>query len=232
VTTSSRSATSRGATNRRPWARQLCADSVYLFTGFPIAVVSFSVLVSCFATGASLLITLVGLPILVLTCVLARHFARLERLRIAWVTRRPTPEPAYRPRTRGGIGALVDAALDPQAIRDVVHGVAVFAVSCVTWTVGIVWAAMAPITVMWLHSGDDAGSDGRRVPNWLGVDSHAGRTWLYVAVAVFCVVTLPLVIRGLRALQVAFGRSLLTQADVAPSTVMSREPETAGAPTA
>ena len=29
----------------------------------------------------------------------------------------------------------VDAALDPQAIRDFIHGIAIFAVSCVTWTV-------------------------------------------------------------------------------------------------
>jgi hypothetical protein len=217
---------------RRSWSRQLGADSAYLLSGFPIAVVSFSVLVSFFATGASLLITLVGLPVLVVTCLLARQVARLERRRIAWVTARPTPEPAYRPRTRGGIAAIVDAVRDPQAIRDVVHGIAAFAVSCVTWTVGIVWAAAAPITVVWLFSGDDAGSDGRRVPHWLGVDSHAGRTWLYVAAAVFCLVTLPLVIRGLRASQVAFGRSLLTHVDVASPTVVSRELETAGAPMA
>ena len=119
-------------------------------TGFPIAIVSFSVLVSLFATGASLLITLVGLPIIVLTWLVARPFARLERRRIAWVSGRATPEPAYRQKTRGGLGALVDAALDPQSIRDVVHGIAVFAVSCVTWTVGIAWAAVAPITVAWL----------------------------------------------------------------------------------
>ena len=165
---------------------------------------------------------------MVFTWLLAKQFARVERRRIAWVSGRSTPEPAYRPRTRGGIGALVDAALDPQAIRDFVHGIAIFAVSCVTWTVGIVWTAAAPLTVVWLFSGDDAGSDGRRVPHWLGIDSHAGRTWLYVAAAVFCLVTLPLVIRGLRTLQVAFGRSLLTQADVPSSTVMPRQLESAG----
>src|SRR4051812_35075883 len=207
----------------RNWARQLGADALYLFTGFPLAVVSFSVLVSFFAAGASLLITLVGLPIVVFTWLLARQFARLERRRIAWVSGRPTPEPAYRRRTRGRIGALVDAALDPQGIRDVVHGIAIFAVSCATWTVGIAWAAVAPITVAWLVAGDDSGSDGRRVPDWLGIDSHAGRTWLYVGAAVICVVTLPLVIRGLTALQVAFGRALLTQPDATTTTSERRE---------
>jgi len=206
--------------------RRAGTDSLYLLTGFPIAVVSFSVLVACFATGVSLLITLVGLPILVGTWLLARPFAQLERRRIAWVSGRTAPEPAYRPRTRGGIGALFDAVRDPQAIRDVVHGIAIFAVSCVTWTVGIVWAAMAPITVAWLVSGDDTGSDARRVPHWLGVDSHSGRTWLYVAAAVVCVITLPWVIRGLTALQVAFGRSLLSRTSAAGSTpVIPRELE-------
>jgi hypothetical protein len=219
----------RSATGRRPWLRQLGADSIYLLTGFPTAIVSFSVLVSLFATGASLLITLVGLPILVLTWLIARPFARLERRRIGWVSGRPAPEPTYRPRTRGGVGALVDAALDPQAIRDFVHGITVFAVSCATWTAGIVWAAVAPMTAVWLFSGDSSGSDARRVPEWLGIDSHAGRTWLYVGAAVVCVITLPLVIRGLRAVQVAFGRSLLTQANGTPPPTVSRELDYAGA---
>src|SRR3954452_8073265 len=200
ATTSWSSTSTTSATARRHWGRQLGADSAYLFTGFPIAIVSFSVLVSLFATGASLLITLVALPIIVLTWLLASPFARLERRRIAWVSGRATSEPAYRQKTRGGLGALLDADLDPQAIRDVVDGITVFAVSCVTWTVGIAWAAVAPITIAWLVAGDDSGSDGRRVPDWLGIDRHARRHWLHLGAAVVCVVTLPLVIRGLTAL--------------------------------
>jgi hypothetical protein len=212
---------------RPHWLRRAGKDSIYLLTGFPIAVVSFSVLVAAFATGASLLITLVGLPLIVLTWLAARQFARLERSRIAWVSGRPAPQPSYRPRTRGGLGALVDAALDPQAVRDFVHGIAVFAVSCVTWTVAVTWAAVAPITIAWFVSGDDAGSDGRRVPDWLGIDSHAGRGWLYAGAAVVCVVTLPLVIRGLTAVQVAFGRWLLTGPQAATPRVAVRELESA-----
>ena len=203
------------ATTAPRWLRRTGTASVYLLSGFPIAIVSFSVLVSVFATGAALLVTLVGLPIVVLAWLLARPFARLERRRIAWVSGRPAIEPAYRPKTRGGVGALVDAALDPQAIRDAVHGIGVFAVSCVTWTTAIVWAAAAPLTVVWLFSDDHAGSDGRRVPDWLGIDSHSGRTWLYVGAALVCVVTLPMVIRGLTALQVKFGRWLLTEPEAA-----------------
>src|SRR4051794_14614027 len=103
------------ATARRHWGHQSGADSAYLFTGFPIAIVSFSVLVSLFATGASLLITLVGLPIIVLTWLLARPFARLERRRIAWVSGRATPEAAYRQKNRRGLRPLGAPALDPQA---------------------------------------------------------------------------------------------------------------------
>jgi len=227
MTTSWSSTSTTPVTARRHWGRQLGADSAYVLTGFPIAIVSFSVLVSFFAAGASLLITLVGLPIIVLTWFLARPFAALERRRIGWVSSQPTPTPAYRRKTRSGLGALVDAALDPQAIRDFVHGIAIFAVSCVTWTVGVAWAAVAPITVAWLVAGDDSGSDGRRVPHWLGIDSHSGRTWLYVAAAVFCVVTLPLVLRGLTALQVAFGRALLTPTEVTSSAITRRELEPA-----
>jgi len=186
--------------------RRFRNDSIYLLSGFPLAVISFSILVSFFALGVSLLITLVGLPIMVITWLLARQFARIERRRITWVSGRAAPEPAYRPRARGGVGALLDAVLDPQAARDFVHGIAIFAVSCVTWTVGIVWAAVAPLTVAWLMAG------------------HTGRAWLYVGTAVVCVLTLPLVVRGLTALQVAFGRRLLTRPQ-ATSTATRRELE-------
>src|SRR4051812_46273183 len=66
------------ATHRRPWRRQLIADGAYLATSFPLALVGFSVLVSLLSLGATLLITLVGLPILVLTLWCARGFALLE----------------------------------------------------------------------------------------------------------------------------------------------------------
>lgn len=209
--------------------RRFRNDSVYLLSGFPLAVISFSILVSFFALGASLLVTLVGLPIMVLTWLLAKQFARIERRRITWVSGRPAHEPAYRPRTRGGVSALVDAVLDPQAARDFVHGIAIFAVSCVTWTVGIVWAAFAPLTIAWLVAGDGSSSDAHRAPHWLGIDGHTGRTWLYVGTAVFCVLTLPFVIRGLTALQVAFGRALLTRPEAAAPATTRRELETAGA---
>ena len=218
MTNTSSTTSTRPDAQSTHWLRRMGTESLYLLTGFPIAIVSLSVLVSLFATGVSLLVTLVGLPILVLTWLVARQFARIERRRIAWVTGTAPAEPAYRPKTRGGVGALVDAALDPQGIRDFAHGTAVFVVSCVTWTTAVVWAAAAPLTVVWLFSGDDAGSDGRRVPHWLGIDSHAGRTWLYVAAAVVCVVTLPWVIRGLTAVQVAFGRWLLTRRQAASTS--------------
>jgi hypothetical protein len=87
--------------------------------------------------------------------------------------------------------------------------------------------AMAPLTILWLVTGDDTDSEGRRVPRWLGVDGHMGRTWLYVGAAAFCLVTLPFVIRGLTAAQMAFGRSPLTRQYDTSSTVR-RELESIG----
>src|SRR6266567_9604088 len=76
--------------------RHLGIDSVYLLTGFPLALVSFVVLVTGLSVGGGLLVMLVGIPVLTATLYIARGFAQLERWRAAKVLDAPHIPGAYR----------------------------------------------------------------------------------------------------------------------------------------
>src|SRR3954468_4909906 len=71
-----------------------------LLLDFPFAVAWFTLFTTLVATGASLLITLVGLPILTLTFLTARYAARFER----WAGRRLLGVEVEEPTSRGPRG--------------------------------------------------------------------------------------------------------------------------------
>lgn len=85
----------RVGTERPLWAK-LGRDTLYLLTGFPIALLSFSVLVTGLSLGLGLFITLLGLPVLVVVLGIARGFAAVERWRVGQVAAEMPPAP-YRP---------------------------------------------------------------------------------------------------------------------------------------
>jgi len=64
-------------------------EAAYLLLGFAVSIVAFVVLVTGLSIGLSLLITLVGIPVLVLTAVTARGLAWGERRRAALVLGQP-----------------------------------------------------------------------------------------------------------------------------------------------
>src|SRR4051812_34086193 len=76
--------------------RRLGNDTQYVLVGFPIGIVTISLLMTGFGLGAGMLVTVLGLPILVATLFAARGFAVLERLRAASVLGVELPHPAYK----------------------------------------------------------------------------------------------------------------------------------------
>jgi signal transduction histidine kinase len=202
---------------RRGWLQRLGVDSAYVLTGLPIAIVSFVVVVTGISLGAGLLITFVGIPLLVATWYAARWFAQVERTRLRWAAGHEIPEPVYRTRSRGGILGWFGVLRDGQAARDVVHALLILPVATFTWSVALTWWAVAPYGLFWPlfgHTLDAANDpDSKDLPQLLGITSYAGRSWFYVGLGAFALVTLPFVLRGLTAMQTAFGRALLVQRD-------------------
>ena len=144
MTTTTLTASHPGADMNHNVFAQLGRDAAYLLTGFPIAVVSFSVLVTGLSTGLGLLITLLGIPVLVVTLQVARLFAAVERWRVELVTGTAV-RAAYRPLDlQGGwLRRWWDRLRDTQAWLDALHGMLVFPLATVTWSIAVTWIAGA-----------------------------------------------------------------------------------------
>jgi signal transduction histidine kinase len=136
----------------RPVRLHTWKELAYLLTGLPAGIVTFTVVVTGVATGVSLLITLVGIPVLVATAYADRGLAWVERRRAALVLGRPVADPVpRRPERPGALAWLKALAVDPQTWRDAawmlllfVAGLVGFVIAVVVWGVAL-WGVTFPL---------------------------------------------------------------------------------------
>ena len=199
--------------------RRLGVETGYLLLSFPIAIASFTLLVTGLSLGAGLLVTLLGLPVLLATLYAARGFAAVERTRLGWVTDTAVAPARYRSRSGSGVRAWFRRLGDRQMWLDVLHGLLIFPIAVFSFSVAVSWWASGLFGIVWPFLGhtldrhQDPGS--KDLSQLLGFDTYTHRSLFYVGLGVFCLITLPLVIRGLTALHVALGRGLLANSRVA-----------------
>ncbi|MET0453856.1 MAG: sensor domain-containing protein [Mycobacterium sp.] len=195
--------------------RQLGMDTRYVLLGFPLAIVSFSVLVTGLSAGLGTLVFVVGVPVLTGTVLVARFFADVERMRIPAVLRRPLIRPTYRAAGSGaGLWRRTVAPLtQAQSWLDVAHGILIFPIAATTFSVVVTWWASAiggTLTIVWDWS-IPRGPDNRSLAELIGLgDSTFARIGLQTAIGLACLVTLPFVARGSALLSAGFSRLLLT----------------------
>ena len=134
--------------------------------GLGIAVAAITVLSACFSAGGSLLIWLVGIPIIGLGIELSRAFARVERWRMTMVDRRTLVPHGYRPfdgSPRRPYGVWLRAYAETQFLdehrwRDVVYVLVLFPLAIFEFTVVVsLWATaiallVSPLLVAGLRS--------------------------------------------------------------------------------
>lgn len=204
---------------KRNFVRRLGIETGYLLVSFPLAIASFTVLVTGLSLGAGLMITLLGLPVLLATLYAARGFAAVKRSLLGWVTGTPVTPARYRTHTGSGFRAWFRRLADRQMWLDVLHGLLIFPIATFTFSVGAAWWGSMLYGAVWPFLGHTIDRhqdpDSQDLPQLLGIDTYTHRTLFYVGVGVFCLLTLPLVIRGLTALHVALGRGLLANSRVA-----------------
>ena len=189
-----------------------------MLPGFPLALFAFALLVPMAAVALGTLIIWVGLPLLMLTLVIASGFAELSRARIRrWGGR--VPPAHYRPAGRGARGALRIVA-DPRRWLDLVFETLVaFPMRLINFVVAVVWTAVAlgGLTyALWAWS-LPGGSGWSQVleliaPAW--VQDSAGEQYLFDAgvnavIGLLFAVSLPLVLRGLAQLDAQVTSALL-----------------------
>lgn len=211
----------------RVWPR-LVADTRYVATGLPVAVVAAVVCLTGVAVGAGLAVVAVGLPLLLAAMLKARAFARAERERIASVLDEPVHEPAYRTAGAGMCaGAGTDDNLlrrlwavlrDPQSWRDLTHATFRFIPSTIGFSFVVSWWAVVLGGTTWGLWGWalPSGPDYQELPELLGLgDAYLTNVGFYLITAAIFAATLPAVARAWALLEARFARSLLASRSAA-----------------
>ncbi|MFC4146411.1 sensor histidine kinase [Micromonospora mangrovi] len=195
--------------------RQLLRDSQYVLLGLPLAVAGFVVVVAGISLSAGLLVTVLGLPVLAGTLYAARGLADLERLRLPAVLRQPRVRPAYRTPEPGAKAwrRIFLPMRDAQSWLDLVHGLFKLVLAIPTFVLTVVWWALAVAGTLYpaYDWAIPRGPDDQDLSQLLGMgDGAVARIAVNTAIGLFCLFTLPLLVRACALLQAGFARSLLT----------------------
>jgi hypothetical protein len=183
-----------------PRVRDIAHDFAYLVLGLPVGIAAFTVIVTGLAMAAGLAITLVGVPILLLTLILARGIAELERRRASFVLDERIQ--GRERRLEGGIWQRTKTiASDPSSWRDTAWSLLTLPLGVAGFTAAVtVWSAALGLLTspLYMWALNDHDND---VPFFN--DPGAGYAALRVLTGLALV---PIAIWGSRALSVGFAR--------------------------
>jgi hypothetical protein len=118
-------------------------ESTYLLLNLPVGAIGFSVMVTGIATGASLAITLVGIPILAGALLLARHAAGLERARARTLLGVELAEPPARDDTGSFARRLLSPLRDRAAWKAGSYFLLMLPAGVATFSATVAWWATA-----------------------------------------------------------------------------------------
>jgi signal transduction histidine kinase len=202
----------------RHWLGRLGKDTIYLVTGLPMGILAFTLSVTGWTTGLALLITLLGIPVLIVTALALRGLSHVERARAQLVVDEPLAV-RYKEPEKPGVWARFKSILsDPQNWRDLGWalllmpvGIAGFtiAVASIGTVLGLVFAP-AWTWSLW-HSSD---------PPDLGL-FHITNIWTAFAATGIGIAAAPLGLALVRGSAAATGA--LAQALLAPRTEVLEE---------
>jgi len=199
-------------------ARRLARESIYLLTGFPIALIAFIVILTGLSLGVGLIVLVFGVFLLSATALASRGFATVERVRLDKLLDIAPPAGGYLPQEPGSslLRQVMVPLRDLQSWRDALHALVHFPIATATWSIAVSWwtAAVGGITfVLWGWSLPNFDSpDNQDLPTLIGLgDSFVVRLWFYSSIGLIALVTLPFVMRGLTMVQSAVSVGLLNR---------------------
>lgn len=142
-------------------AQRTFRESAYVLSDLPVGVIGFSVVTAAVAAGASLAITLAGVPILVAALLLARWAGGLERKRArALLDLSLAPPP---PRERGGdssMARLLSPLRDRASWRAAGYFLLMLPAGVLTFSAAVAWWATSLFLLTfpaWAQIGDTHG---------------------------------------------------------------------------
>ena len=179
--------------------RRVLFESAYNLSAFPIALVAFIVVLVDLALGVGLLVFIGGILLISVGIMVARGFARFERIRLRGMLGREAPTPSYvcAPSGAGFWRRSLTPLKDAQSWLDVVWalvglvtGTLAFAVTLAWWT-----ATATGLTYWfwqhWIPEGDESG-----LADLLGLgEGRTTESLLNLALGVVLLLTLPWAVR-------------------------------------
>lgn len=211
-------AATRPATHR-PLVRGVFTDLGYLLPGLFLAIPAFVIFVTGFCLGVSTAIIWIGPWILLATFACMRGFANVERRLAAWRLGSPLPPHIYRDAGRGGFRGVFRRLGDPQRWRDGLHGFLILPIRCATWSLSVAWTSAAvggTLYVLWEWSLPRDDPEAKTLLElMIGNDSRAGDIALTTAEGLFCLLTLPWVLRLCAGIGTSLAKGLLTNENAA-----------------
>jgi signal transduction histidine kinase len=195
--------------------RRTYLETADLLLDLVVAVVWFTIFTTLVATGVSLLITLVGLPILTATFYLARAAAYAERARVRAFLGTEIERPAYKaPKSNSVWHRLTAPFTDRTTWKELTYawlvqpilGVINFTVAVTAWALPL-WAITLPIYAIHGEGAAPEVWNGRRLDTWHEV--------LPVVIAGLVVLPLvPWIVRGFAKLDATVARACLRPSKV------------------
>jgi signal transduction histidine kinase len=134
----------------RPGAllRQLGLDTVYLLLALPMGILTFTVVVTGWSLALGLAITLIGLPIAMITIHTSRWMAWVERRRAALVLGETIPG-VYKPSTGKFVDRLKALFSDPSTWKDLAWHLLLLPVGIADFTIAVTaWSASLGLVSM------------------------------------------------------------------------------------
>lgn len=198
----------------------------YLLLSFPVAIVAFTVLVTLFSTGLSLIVIAVGVIVLLGALYAARGFGAFELMRLRWAGRPAVREPRWQrgPAGEGPWAALLRPLIDGHYWLYLLHGMIVLPVIALfSWIVTVVWTSIAlGGLTYWIWAWSLPSSDRAFRPSeWFldrfvpgGADGAAleplvAESFVQFLLGVLFLLTLPFIAGGLTRLHEAVDRGML-----------------------
>ncbi len=197
-------------TLHRPGAllRQLGLDVVYLLLALPMGILTFTVVVTGWSLSLGLLITLIGLPLAMLTIWVSRWLAWVERRRAALVLGEPIRGVYKPPATGRFIDRLKALFSDPSTWKDLAWHLALLPIGIADFTVAVTAPAAAlgllfmPVWWWAVPESDPVDLGLFHVDSW-------GYAWLCAAIGLLALPLAAALVRGTAAASGALSRIVL-----------------------
>jgi len=196
--------------------RRVLYDSAYAFTSFLIAIPALVIVVTDLALGVGLSVLVGGVLLLWVGVMVARGFARFERIRLRGMLGKPAPTPAYLcPRPEDSFWRKAFLPLrDAQSWLDVLWCVVGLVTGTIAFSLAVAWWAAAAgglsywFWQRWIPE-DSEGTTG--LADLLGFDGgRHDEIVVNLVIGAFALLTLPLVMRFAAALHGSLAHVLLS----------------------